>query len=293
MDIPDEIRQLAPVIVEELEAFEQESGPFRDWHAALNPADQRIVTNCVLALVARVELRMAQEMLRALQQNQQPQPTATESTPTAPANAERASDDPPELVRPAHYQEYADIPEIVPGVFVLPGAGVYLVDDEGEVVMWEESEWEDPSAVTATVNACLLAAMWGTSAVRQNLSSRGKLLQHLIAYTNAKVRWGIDCFLPPGTRRWFEYHCEESHTSVDAQLWYHSHQEVTVGGCVNLHYGYLPQQERLDYGHQLVYLVKFDDGFEGEAFEDELLAGPEEFQRPAPPAESERPTHVT
>ena len=31
-----------------------------------------------------------------------------------------------------------------------------------------------------------------------------------------------------GKTLWFEYHCFESPKSVDADLWYHSHQKVSV-----------------------------------------------------------------
>lgn len=31
-----------------------------------------------------------------------------------------------------------------------------------------------------------------------------------------------------GKRMWFEYHCLESDSSCDAELWYRSHQQVNV-----------------------------------------------------------------
>lgn len=99
---------------------------------------------------------------------------------------------------------------------------------------------------------------------------------------------GSDLPLLPGTVLWFEYHCNESHKSADAQLWYRSQQQVTVLSCTNddMH-GDLSQLERFETGHQLVYRIRFADGFEGAAFEDELLASSAGFQRPAPPLPQE------
>lgn len=37
---------------------------------------------------------------------------------------------------------------------------------------------------------------------------------------------------PPGTVKWFEYHCWESPESSDAEVWYRSHCEVSVIGLV-------------------------------------------------------------
>ena len=34
---------------------------------------------------------------------------------------------------------------------------------------------------------------------------------------------------PPGTVAWFEYHCQESDDSDDADLWYRSHQQDLSG----------------------------------------------------------------
>lgn len=94
----------------------------------------------------------------------------------------------------------------------------------------------------------------------------------------------IDGLIPSGSSRYFEYHCEESHDSGDAQLWYRSHRQVVVGECVNAQeYGDLPQSEREDCGHPLVYEITFADGFQGNAFEDELLESPRAYCRPDPP----------
>lgn len=89
---------------------------------------------------------------------------------------------------------------------------------------------------------------------------------------------------PIGSRHWFEYHCNESHDSPDAKVWYHSHQQVTVIGldCEVL---CKTREERDESGHPLVYKVRFDDGLEWGAFEDELLDNPSDFCRPAPPKE--------
>lgn len=86
-----------------------------------------------------------------------------------------------------------------------------------------------------------------------------------------------------GSRLFFEYHCNESHQSPDAVVWYRSHQTVTVLECVNTEYADLPFTERCDSGHCLVYKIHFDDGFEWCAFEDELLNSEKEYCRPDPP----------
>ena len=92
------------------------------------------------------------------------------------------------LSRPKHYDQYADIPEIVPGVFVEPGDAVYIVDAQGEVCSWNADEWqEDPEAVTATVSAVILAATLGAAACRENLKDRGTLVEGLIRRTRRLV----------------------------------------------------------------------------------------------------------
>jgi hypothetical protein len=88
-----------------------------------------------------------------------------------------------------------------------------------------------------------------------------------------------------GDQAQFEYHCYEGHDSADAQLWYRSHQVVTVlfedesdaweGSTYD---------ERAEAALPKVYRVRFADGFEGTAWEDELLTSVEHFYRPDPPA---------
>lgn len=92
------------------------------------------------------------------------------------------------MSRPLHYADYSDMPEVVPGVFVEAGSGVYIVDDEGEVVCWVESEWaEDPDAATAMACAVALATKHGASAVRANLVDHGQTLQEQIMKTDREV----------------------------------------------------------------------------------------------------------
>ena len=43
-------------------------------------------------------------------------------------------------------------------------------------------------------------------------------------------------------------------------------------------------EERLECGQLICYDVRFDDGFEGTAMEDELLDGETEYERPDPPS---------
>lgn len=88
-----------------------------------------------------------------------------------------------------------------------------------------------------------------------------------------------------GKRFWFEYHCWESHESGDAEVWYHSHQQCTVLGFSDCDpCGFSTIEERGDAGACLVYRVRFDDGLEWEAFEDELMSSKDNFCRPDPPA---------
>ncbi len=70
----------------------------------------------------------------------------------------------------------------------------------------------------------------------------------------------------PGTRRWFEYHCYESDASADAVLWKRTHSRVTVLRAI------------LD--DNLLYRVRFADGFEGDVFADELSATKAGWNRP-------------
>jgi hypothetical protein len=85
-----------------------------------------------------------------------------------------------------HYAEYADLPEISPGVFVAAGSGVYIVDDDGEVVCWTADEAaEDGYAFTAAVNAVALATKHGAAAVRENIDGRGIRLDAMILETGS------------------------------------------------------------------------------------------------------------
>ncbi len=87
-----------------------------------------------------------------------------------------------------------------------------------------------------------------------------------------------------GETLWFEYHCWESHKSQDAKLWYHSHQKATVLGIADCDgINIASQEERYEAGMVLCYYVRFEDGFEAVATEDELLDSNSEFWRPDPP----------
>ena len=88
---------------------------------------------------------------------------------------------------------------------------------------------------------------------------------------------------PIGKTFWFEYHCWESPKSGDAEVWYHSHQQVEVLGFAECEpASFITFEERGEAGAQLVYRVRFKDGLEWDVFEDELLDSPEEFSRPDP-----------
>jgi hypothetical protein len=90
-----------------------------------------------------------------------------------------------------------------------------------------------------------------------------------------------------GQEVWFEYHCNESHDSAHAEHWYRSHQRATI---IEVRDGdgfrIASQEERIESGVLIGYLIRFADGFEADVFEDELLDSREEFSRPDPP---ERP----
>ena len=91
-----------------------------------------------------------------------------------------------------------------------------------------------------------------------------------------------------GNRAWFEYHCYEGHDSCDAQLWYHSHQEVTIlgeadaDGSSKRMPGSAPE-ERAENGTPRVYRIRFTDGQVFDAAEDELMTDRKGFYRPNPP----------
>jgi hypothetical protein len=94
----------------------------------------------------------------------------------------------------------------------------------------------------------------------------------------------IDKFREPGTIVWFEYHCWEDHNSADAELWYHSHQQATVGECENAEeFGHMTQEERIEAACPLAYKIKFADGFTHTGIEDELVDSREEFYCSDPP----------
>lgn len=96
----------------------------------------------------------------------------------------------------------------------------------------------------------------------------------------------------PDAVLWFEYHCNESHDSPDAPVWYRSHQQVTVL-ALNAYddtpalLDELPTLvERGEAGEVLTYRVRFADGLEWDVFEDELDTTKENWCRPDPPVVS-------
>jgi hypothetical protein len=87
----------------------------------------------------------------------------------------------------------------------------------------------------------------------------------------------------PGDVAFFEYRCWEDDGSGDAYLWYRSHQMVTVTGrAEDENYGHT-YAERMDAGMPNYYEIRFRDGQEGCAEEDELLRGPSYYERPDAP----------
>ena len=83
---------------------------------------------------------------------------------------------------------------------------------------------------------------------------------------------------------WYEYHCLESHESSDAQLWYRSHQRVNVVGLEDKGYGQTFKDRIEEFGQPAVYKIIFKDGFEGVAWEDEILDSQDQFSQDPPPA---------
>lgn len=81
-----------------------------------------------------------------------------------------------------------------------------------------------------------------------------------------------------GKEFWFEYHCWENEKSVDAEIWKHTHQKVTVLSISE--YSHENLEDRISDGNPRTYKVRFEDGFECDVFEDELLNNPEEYNRP-------------
>jgi hypothetical protein len=85
-----------------------------------------------------------------------------------------------------------------------------------------------------------------------------------------------------GKSYWFEYHCWESDESSDAELWHHSHQKVEIIAMTEPGYGDTEEQ-RFENTQTAMFKVRFSDGLESEAAEDEILESKKQFERPDPP----------
>ena len=81
---------------------------------------------------------------------------------------------------------------------------------------------------------------------------------------------------------WFEYHCLESPNSCDAELWYRSHSKIKILGISYMGNGDTAK-ERGEIGEPRVYRALFEDGFEYDVWEDEVMDSPDDFYRPTPP----------
>lgn len=95
--------------------------------------------------------------------------------------------------------------------------------------------------------------------------------------------------LRSGSKWWFEYHCFESDESCDADLWYRSHTRVTIIGPKNFDEAFGTEAERAEAGMPLVYRIRFSDGYEKDAFEDEMMSSKNSFNRPDPPRSEKYP----
>jgi hypothetical protein len=77
----------------------------------------------------------------------------------------------------AAWDEIHGMDEIVPGVLLGGEESVHIVDDLGEVVMWEFSEFEDESAIVAAIHAVALTGLNGPVCIRKilgdSLKNRG------------------------------------------------------------------------------------------------------------------------
>jgi len=96
----------------------------------------------------------------------------------------------------------------------------------------------------------------------------------------------------PGETANYEYHCYEGHDSSDAHLWYRSHQPVTVVSIEESDESGDTMEERTDSGQVRVYRIRFADGFEATAWEDELLTDPQHWSRPDPPTPPTLGSHI-
>ena len=76
-----------------------------------------------------------------------------------------------------------------------------------------------------------------------------------------------------GQFKWFEYHCYEGEDSSDAPAWHHTHQNALVVRELGSDEVDIQEVGRM-------YEVVFEDGLRWSVFEDELLTGPEENERP-------------
>lgn len=93
----------------------------------------------------------------------------------------------------------------------------------------------------------------------------------------------IDQEFFPGDTPWFEYHCWESHESMDAQVWYRSHQKATVLEMTPYDGVGLTREERIECAQPFTYRVRFEDGLEWDVFEDELTKTKDGWNRKEPP----------
>ena len=132
--------------------------------------------------------------------------------------------------------------------------------------------------------SCLLHQLSLVEARRQTLSRMPNVHRHPIPSPEPFHTGAIDRYREPGTEVYFEYRCYEGHDSIDAELWYRSHQRTSVVACVNAdQYGDLTFDDRRDSGCPLVYRIRFTDGFEADALEEELLDSESSYERPDPP----------
>lgn len=90
----------------------------------------------------------------------------------------------------------------------------------------------------------------------------------------------------PGEMAYFEYHCCMSHDSDDAELWYRTHQPVMVVKVADPGVG-RSYNDRAENGAPRRYRIRFLDGLEDGAFEDELYTDPKYWSHDFDPPSDE------
>jgi hypothetical protein len=147
-----------------------------------------------------------------------------------------------------------------------------VLHEDMEIMGWAEDKVSQAKAMVNSVRNYIENDFGGTTSASTSTK-----------WPMYKEHWN------PGERAWFEYQCWESDESCDAELWKHTHQQVTIIGesdsdelcAVN------SLDERIAGACMKVYNVRFDDGFEYEVVEDELFTDKKYWEREDYPADED------